>query len=89
MVVVTEDWVEAVVEDESVVFEKLAAAQIDFEGVKGSEAAELMPSGAAAVAQTVQVQQVSPTCFHKLHYYNNTCIHLGRYAPSKYILQEL
>lgn len=71
MVVVTEDWVEAVVEDESVVFEKLAAAQIDFEGVKGSEAAELRPSGAAAVAQTVQVQQVSPTTSAYKHHHSH------------------
>lgn len=73
--VVTEDWVEAVVEDEiedeSVVFEKLAAAQIDFEGVKGSEAAELMPSGAAAVAQTVQVRQVSPTTSAYKHHHSH------------------
>lgn len=73
--VVTEDWVEAVVEDEiedeSVVFEKLAAAQIDFEGVKRSEAAELMPSGAAAVAQTVQVRQVSPTTSAYKHHHSH------------------
>lgn len=65
MAVVTEDWAEAVVEDEfedaSVVFEKLAAAQIHFEGVKGYEAAELTPFGGAAVAQTMQVRQVFPT----------------------------
>ena len=75
MAVVTEDWVEAVVEDEiedeSVVFEKLAAAQIDFEGVQGSEAAELMPSGAAAVAQTVQVRQVSPTTSAYKHHHSH------------------
>lgn len=75
MAVVTEDWVEAAVEDEiedeSVVFEKLAAAQIDFEGVKGSEAAELMPSGAAAVAQTVQVRQVSPTTSAYKHHHSH------------------
>ena len=65
MAVVTEDWAEGVVENEfddaSVVFEELAAAWIDFEVVKGPEAAELMPFDVAAVAQTIQVRQVFPT----------------------------